>query len=41
MRAGFGSRIIFHILKTWDVDDDTIAALETEPIESPEPQEQS
>jgi regulatory protein len=41
MRAGFGSRIIFHILKTWDVDDETIAALETEPVESPEPQEQS
>ncbi len=30
MRAGFPSRIIFRILKTWDVDDETITALETE-----------
>jgi regulatory protein len=29
-RAGFPSRIIFRILKTWDVDDETISALETE-----------
>lgn len=29
-RAGFASRIIFRILKTWDVDDETISALETE-----------
>ncbi len=29
-RAGFPSRIIFRILKTWDVDDETITALETE-----------
>ena len=29
-RAGFSSRIIFRILKTWDVDDETISALETE-----------
>jgi regulatory protein len=27
-RAGFSSRIIFGILKTWDVDDETISALE-------------
>ncbi len=27
-RAGFPSRIIFRILKTWDVDEETIAALE-------------
>jgi regulatory protein len=30
VRAGFPSRIIFHILKTWDVDDETITALEEE-----------
>ncbi len=29
-RAGFPSRIIFRILKTWDVDDETITALEEE-----------
>ena len=30
VRAGFGSRVIFRILKCWDVDDETITALETE-----------
>src|SRR5271169_3649701 len=30
VRAGFASRIIFRILKKWDVDDETIAALEEE-----------
>jgi regulatory protein len=30
LRAGFASRIIFRILKLWDVDDETIAALEEE-----------
>lgn len=30
MRAGFGSRIIFRILKKWDVDEETLAALEGE-----------
>jgi regulatory protein len=30
MRAGFASRVIFRILKTWDVDDETISALEEE-----------
>jgi regulatory protein len=35
-RAGFPSRIIFRILKTWDVDDETISALEAEPAESQE-----
>ncbi len=30
VRAGFASRIVFRILKTWDVDDETIAALEEE-----------
>jgi regulatory protein len=28
VRAGFGSRVIFPILKKWDVDDETLAALE-------------
>ncbi|MGA2902867.1 MAG: regulatory protein RecX [Candidatus Korobacteraceae bacterium] len=30
VRAGFSSRIIFRILKKWEVDDETIAALEEE-----------
>src|SRR5215471_8322011 len=30
MRAGFGSRTILTILKKWDVDDDTLTALESE-----------
>ena len=30
MRAGFASKTIFKILKTWDVDDETITALESE-----------
>ncbi len=38
VRAGFGSRIIFRILKTWDVDDETISALENEPVAPPDPQ---
>ncbi len=29
-RAGFGTKTIFTILKKWDVDDDTLSALETE-----------
>jgi regulatory protein len=29
MRAGFSSRTIFAILKKWDVDDDTLSALES------------
>ena len=33
VRAGFASRVIFRILKTWDVDDETIAALESEAVE--------
>jgi regulatory protein len=32
-RAGFSSRIIFRILKKWDVDDETITALESEAAE--------
>jgi len=30
MRAGFGSKTIFVILKKWNVDDDTLSALESE-----------
>jgi regulatory protein len=30
MRAGFSSRVIFRILKKWDVDDETLSALEEE-----------
>jgi regulatory protein len=30
VRAGFGAKTIFAILKKWDVDDDTLTALETE-----------
>ena len=30
MRAGFGAKTIFTILKKWDVDDETLSALETE-----------
>jgi regulatory protein len=30
MRAGFGAKAIFAILKKWDVDDETLAALEEE-----------
>jgi regulatory protein len=29
-RAGFGTRTIFAILKKWDVDDETLSALESE-----------
>jgi regulatory protein len=30
IRAGFGSKTIFTILKNWDVDDETLATLESE-----------
>jgi len=30
VRAGFGSKTIFTILKKWDVDDETLGALESE-----------
>jgi regulatory protein len=39
-RAGFQSRVIFRILKTWDVDDETISALESEAVE-PGPERES
>jgi len=35
VRAGFASRVIFRILKMWDVDDETISALESEAVETP------
>jgi regulatory protein len=35
-RAGFGTRIIVRILKNWDVDDDTVSALETGAVETRE-----
>ncbi len=34
MRAGFSTRTIFRILKKWDVDDETLSALEAEAIET-------
>lgn len=30
VRAGFSARVIVHILKNWNVDDETLAAMETE-----------
>lgn len=30
VRAGFGTRTIFAILKKWDIDDETLSALESE-----------
>ena len=33
MRAGFGSKTIFTILKKWDVDDDTLTMLESEALD--------
>jgi regulatory protein len=41
VRAGFASRVIFRILKTWDVDDETIAALESESVEAAEQEKES
>ena len=34
MRAGFGSKTIFAILKKWDVDDETLSTLESEAEDS-------
>lgn len=34
-RAGFTSRVIFRILKSWEVDEETITALEGEAQETP------
>src|ERR1022692_4028742 len=33
MRAGFGAKTIFTILKKWDVDEETLSALEEETVE--------
>src|SRR2546423_5099529 len=33
MRAGFGAKIIFVILKKWDVDDETLTTLESESLD--------
>lgn len=33
VRAGFGPKTIFTILKKWSVDEDTLSALEGEPLE--------
>jgi regulatory protein len=41
VRAGFASRVIFRILKTWDVDDETLTALETEAVETAEQEKES
>jgi regulatory protein len=41
MRAGFASRVIFRILKMWEVDDETISALEGEAVETPPGREPS
>jgi hypothetical protein len=30
MRAGFGSKTIFKILRKWDVDEETLSAFENE-----------
>ena len=34
MRAGFGSKTIFTILKKWDVDEETLTELENETSET-------
>ena len=34
MRAGFNTRTIFRILKKWDIDDETLSALEAESAEA-------
>ena len=34
MRAGFSTRTIFRILKKWDIDDETLSALESETAEA-------
>ena len=41
VRAGFGSRVIFRILKAWEVDEETITALEEEAVEATEGGKQS
>jgi regulatory protein len=34
VRAGFGAPVIFRILKQWEVDDETLSALESEGVEA-------
>ncbi len=41
VRAGFSSRVIFPILKKWDVDDETLSALESEATEMQEAKEEN
>jgi len=36
VRAGFSSKVIFRILKKWDVDEDLLSALETDAASGPE-----
>lgn len=40
-RAGFGGRVIVAILKQWDVEDETITALEQESAEPESPEDES
>ena len=40
MRAGFSSRVIFRILKKWDVDEETLSVLESETVEAQGPKEE-
>jgi regulatory protein len=35
-RAGFATSTIFKILKAWQIDDETLLALESQPVEVPE-----
>ena len=39
-RAGFGTRIAVRILKHWEVDDEVLTALESEPAERADPAEE-
>jgi regulatory protein len=41
VRAGFQTGFIFRILKKWDVDDETLTALESEAIETQEAKEEN
>ena len=41
VRAGFRTGVILHILKKWDVDDETLAALESETVEASEAKEEN
>jgi len=41
VRAGFRTFVILRILKKWDVDEETLAALESEAIETPAAKEEN